>query len=313
MKRLLYIIITTALTIFSINSCDMKEKIESLPEQEPSEILSELQSFNDSLIISKPETKATVKEIMSIVTADLGGAYAGGKVGVKIGTKIGAILGNPITGGVFGAFIGGVGFGAYASWLESPSTTNYNSQMDYSIITDAYTKYCLGDNNIIDLLNMESEETKSKIIVDSSITKNVKLNNDALEVGLQHNVLLASFEGELNIDEGINTKAVSTTQNNLTGTIEEQVLYSKDMEDAFNELYISNNINKSFEQEIPDIIVEMYIDIISNYASECKDIVFVINKYSECIQKSNELTDQEKNSLYMGLATSLYSFNYWTK
>ena len=123
--------------------------------------------------------------------------------------------------------------------------------------------------------------------------------------------MLAGLQGKLIMAENAITKVGVTQPNLQVYELEERILYSEDMETAFDELYLNNGTFESDETELPDVIMDMYTDLISNYASECMDIVFVINKYSECINNSNELTDDEKESLNMGLATSLYSYNYW--
>ena len=42
-------------------------------------------------------------------------------------------------------------------------------------------------------------------------------------------------------------------------------------------------------------------------------VVIIIGKYMEVIDTSFELTDDQKESIKYGLATALYSSNYWEK
>ena len=316
MKRTFYFIMFALLVIIT-TSCNEIHEMERVPNytHETSQILNELNAFNDSLLLATPTAKAPVNDVMPIVISDLYGAYKGGKVGFKVGTKIGGALGNPITGGVFGAFIGGVGYGAYKSWKVSPSSTSGGyvdfSKIDYSVISEAYSRYCLGENNAIELIYMESEKVQSQVILPPTIIDTVNLNAGALEVGQQHNVMLAGLQGNLTMTDNGGIAAGDTQPGLQEYTLEESILYSEDMEEAFNELFLSNDTFEGNDNELPDVIMDMYIDLIINYVSECMDIVFVINKYSECISNSNELTDSEKNCLNMGLATSLYSYNYW--
>lgn len=316
MKRTFYYAVFALATIL-ITSCNKTPdlEIDPVPTNETSQIVAELTAFNDSLMLTIPTTKASTGEIMWIVANDLYGAYKGGKVGFKVGSKVGTALGNPIAGGAFGAFIGGVSYGAYKSWKASPSSTSSNtvdfSQVDYPVIADAYSKYCLGESTAIELIYMESEQVQSQVVVSPTVIEKVDLNDNALQVGQQHNVMLAGLQGKLIMADNAITKVGVTRPNLQVYELEERILYSEDMETAFDELYLNNGTFESDETELPDVIMDMYTDLISNYASECMDIVFVINKYSECINNSNELTDDEKESLNMGLATSLYSYNYW--
>lgn len=254
------------------------------------------------------------REILNIVYNDLAGAYEGGKAGAWAGGKVGTFLGNPITGAAFGAFIGGVGFGAFRSWLAWPTTANSPSQnmpidlenVEYSAIADAYSKFCLGDENFI-------KELEVKIQLDSSIIKNVNLDNDALMVGEKHNIMLAGLHGTISAPNRITTK-ISIPDDGLEKdkTLEYSILYSPEMEEAFDGFY--SNLKQTTEingVNLPDNIIKLYSDLILNYVSECDDIIFIINKYSECINSSSELSDDEKSYLNMGLATSLYSYNYW--
>ena len=259
-----------------------------------------------------PETKASAKSILAVVSADLAGACVGGESGAEIGATVGAFFGNPITGGVFGAFIGAVGYGAFSSWLASPSSSSPSSgdfdldEIDTAIIIEAYSQYCLGEENSLDLIFDEFGDLRSQIIVDSAILDMVNLDDDALNVGYHHNVILSALEGNLDIDTQTET-IVDEDQR----TLEEHILYSEEMKSLFDELSLNNESITSGQDSLPDIVINMYSDLICNYASECMDMVFIINKYSDCINNSDELTDEEKTSLNIGLATSLYSYNYW--
>ena len=51
--------------------------------------------------------------------------------------------------------------------------------------------------------------------------------------------------------------------------------------------------------------------VIEQYANDCVDVAFIIQKYIEVIDNSNELTPEDKKNIKYGLATALYSTNYW--
>lgn len=59
------------------------------------------------------------------------------------------------------------------------------------------------------------------------------------------------------------------------------------------------------------IVAEKDFTINEKVTSETDDIAFVIGKYMEVIEISTELTEEQKESIKCGLATGLYSSNYW--
>lgn len=59
--------------------------------------------------------------------------------------------------------------------------------------------------------------------------------------------------------------------------------------------------------------MDLFCEVFEQYSTTCDDVAFIINKYIEILEKSNELTETQLNSIKTGLATSLYSFNYWDK
>ena len=314
----LFTFITIALSIVVLNSCNKTQDNLSTNINDESLIISELKSFNDSLLINLSPTKGFNKETLIIVMADLDGAYKGAKTGIRIGSKLGGLAGNPALGAAIGGFIGGIGFGAFQSWLASPSSELSNdtpenlTNLDYNIITNAYSRYCMGDNDAIDLIYLESEKVKSQVLLDSTLINMVGLDENSMKVGQYHNVMLSALEGNLADTEKISTKADLGNQEfpKFETVLEAEILYSGEMCSAFNELYQTTEIVEE-NLELPDVIMQMYSELMNQYVSGTEDIIYIINKYTECIDNSSELTADEKNSLKMGLATSLYSYNYW--
>lgn len=60
-----------------------------------------------------------------------------------------------------------------------------------------------------------------------------------------------------------------------------------------------------------DKILELFEDVLKQYPEESKDVAFVIDKYIEIIDQSDELTEEEKMVLKSTFATALCSSKYW--
>lgn len=60
-----------------------------------------------------------------------------------------------------------------------------------------------------------------------------------------------------------------------------------------------------------DKILELFEDVLEQYPEESKDVAFVIDKYTEIIDQSDELTEEEKMALKSAFAAVLYSTKFW--
>ena len=60
-----------------------------------------------------------------------------------------------------------------------------------------------------------------------------------------------------------------------------------------------------------DKILELFEDVLKQYPEESKDVAFIIGKYTEIIDQSDELTEEEKMVLKSTFATALCSSKYW--
>lgn len=319
MKRIhfLAIIVTMCITT-SLVSCSSEDEFtieeNSVLDKElrESKMLQELQAFNDSITNVTPmetiwSTRGT-KDYLKLVKADVEGAIVGGAAGLKLGGKVGLALGSPITGGVFGAFLGAVTFGAFCSWLDSPgcSIIIYPKNFFNGMMED--TKALLNDDMSInsEKINVLNQNVVERIELDKQIISKVDLTTTQMNIGKMHNILLSSADGSVEV------KKVSTpiTRNSIDTSLFNAIIESKEFDELYDttvDLLDSDEINPKVEYAI-----KLFNDVFENYSSDNDDVVLFINRYKNIINNSNEIADEEKEWIFGALATALYSYNYWT-
>lgn len=293
MKKLLLLC-----TVIFFISCIKTPQTPKADFQE-SELLSSLQEFNESLEHS--DTKATPRQVINIIFNDVCGAWVGWKEGSKIGTYAGSIFGNPAAGAVIGGGIGGICYGAFCSWLAWPE--NEISEIEPSDIISYYLAY---EQNV----NARSQ-TIGTIdgAIDSLLIHQITLPDSLLVIGAAHNYVLYEMQtqGELNEFETEFTPAISSFPE-----IESEILQSN----AFIEMFSGPaNILLNTDDESAQIgqkIFNLLLQAMSSCPRNTSDAITIINHYYHTIQTSNRLTEEEKKPLYAGLATAIYSFDYWT-
>lgn len=291
----MFLVLAAVLTVFVVFSSCNKGVSEVAPEESP--LLQDLNQINDQLSaeLSSP-TKANGRGAR-IALADLGGAYAGGKAGAEIGTDIGLAFGNPITGGVFGAFVGALGVGAYSSFVASEISAPTDS-----FNVNNYTALCEEALLTIDVADF-NPEIKSKICVDQVILDNTNLNPEAKQIGKMHNVVLAELRGDIQLETSLLTKA--SIQSN---SLESEILHSKEMQAIISSYSYKND---KLDNSLPDSVLKLFNKIFEECARDCADVSIIINKYQNIIMQSNKLSEDEKNNLNLAFGTALYSINFW--
>lgn len=266
-----------------------------------SELLTNLQNLNDSLLSTSTRALSR-KQFLNVACADISGGFSGGYVGAKIGSRIGLALGNPITGGAFGAVCGGIIWGAARSWMASPDTRAVEKKLKYEDLAT------ICDATLDDDLNVSYSSIKEvtpigtkKIELEPKILDDIKLDKEQLLVGKLHNVMLATLDGSL---------AVQKKDKITSDTLVTLFVNSKEFEEEYNQ-QILNHQSSIDENSKASIAIKLFEDVFSKYSSDCNDVKFIINKYIDILNDSQELTSEEKDWIKKGLATALYSFNYW--
>ncbi len=242
---------------------------------------------------------------LAVAHADVAGMAAGGKAGCVLGAKLGTVLGSPITGGVFGAFLGGVIGGAYSSWLASPNTRAIPSlnvpgcsfmanecmilvKEDLSVNTAAVI---VKDDKILERLN-----------VDEELLERVNLDEECLTVGSIHNILLSSLDGSVVVDSNVKNESLNIYCDKL--------LNSKEF---INECkWVGESVNAgTLSDDLVNSVISLFNDVCLKSSATSLDVVYIINEYVRVVDATDELTDIEKKCVKYGLATALYSYQYW--
>lgn len=314
MKKNLFIVSVTMLIALCFASCSSDEQYTEVnnPSVENANIIKELENINQEIMFTAPsETRGfkdlSKKDQLYITAADVCGAYKGGKAGFKLGSLLGGH-------GILGAVIGGTLYGASASYMayykmtsNDTATATLKSRSQQSVNTACKACNTLLDDNLSikenaslsnDSLRLQFTKV-DKVLLDSS-----KLDETSLLIGKMHNIVLASLDGHLDID--------TTVANENDSKIITSILESKELKDSC--IMMVENIkhdNIKSSDIMIDKIMSLFEDVFKEYATQTSDVAFIISKYAEAIDKSDELTQEQKVSVKSGLATALYSFQYW--
>ena len=168
----------------------------------------------------------------------------------------------------------------------------------------------------------DCEEINSAVhALDNNTILSANLSEAGIRGGLYHNLLLASLQGELYIKSiaTVGTKAITDSSdmiddidnNGLENNeidLEACILTSSEMKDAYNN-YSFGNFELGYS--LPDKIFNLYSQLFNAYPENIDDVVYIANQYLRRIKTSNELTNDEKIAIEIGIAVSIYSYNYW--
>lgn len=272
---------------------------------EHSELLSQMASFNDSILSVKKQTRAIVKpgawRRAQIIAADCGGAYTGGKAGAWAGAFLGPD--GAIAGGFLGGLIGGV-CGSYVAWestrqTRAASLAPINIELAKERTINAYASMIIEDKNTSDFVP-QTVNVKYPVI-----DKNVTL------MGAKHNMILSKLINEENINiEG---------RKQLTD-IQLSIINSQDFSDSFNSAMdnICTNIITTEGmalkgEDISTKLMNLFYDILIKYPDGLTDIEFLINKYIDAVKESQEISESDKELIYSGLSVAASSSEFWNE
>lgn len=300
------IVSTMTLTMLCFVSCGTKEK---RPQADQSLLLLEqLEAYNAQFVGSAIQTRGVLRFI-AVTSADVMGAYEMGKIGAEIGLYFGLVDGAIIGAGIGGA-IGAVGasYVAYKGTGNTAVVPNSDSAIDSENAWDP-----LEDLEELEeaMYSAEAEDLIPDLneIVDTLGLYVPQDFKSSIQLALIHNAIL---------DKVIN-------KDNDSLIIEENYLTENEKNIIYSDTYISkysslvSKIKSLSPNEyitgigLEDRIMALFLNIFNTEVGNTEDLISIINAYGEKIERSDELTMNEKTWIYNGLCVAAYSYEYWSK
>ncbi|MCM1021988.1 MAG: glycine zipper family protein [Muribaculum sp.] len=304
------VLIPYFLLILFFSSCssneDPKISVIRIEVEKPSFTIQRLKSINDSIQFNNFHSRGRRNNLNNLVFSDAQGALKYG----KLGAWIGGISQTP-QGVLIGALIGGTIGGAAYSYRAYLETQPENGNILPPTMIEITTAYCsnevLNNQNFITILDL----------ADNEIEYIGEYHNRTLDYLIRNegNGVCAPQSDELGYPEDGPIRAEDYVKISI---FEESILYSDDYFNEFNSDMenFSLNDNMTYGEYSPcDDIMDTYIEAIGNYgsANEISDVINVTNLYIQVIRESTEITESDKNNLYIAFSVAVYSYKYWTK
>lgn len=309
-----------AIVLFVTASCnsDVEDNSGQRFSTGQSALLNDLATFNRRVLEETPNTRVSARAT-HVIIEDIYGAYRGGKKGYDIGkekfhdkriTTVCTLLGGAIYGGYrsFRAYYY-ENSGLVVKGDKVNADLGYGDKLTKINMDEAETMLYAAlsqDLNVVDFGNIAVKDStaRKQINLDAKLLNSVNLSQEQLNIGKLHNVVLASFEGNITTRHAYKIESKDYAVN--------AAMESKEMEELSDMIGTTGETTYfSTADPLPDKVMELFKEIFQDTANDYSTVVMLINKYAEAIDNSDELTDSQKMHIKNGLATALYSFNYW--
>lgn len=286
--------IVIAIVFASCSNNQMESELDTPKTNEKlnSAILTQMSSFNDSIIKTRPTTMGVYSRAC-IIAGDISGAIGCGKAGFWAGGLFGPQA--AIGGATLGALIGGVS-GSYVAYRGTRTRAVMNGNIAEPMkVVAAYAEVMDSDIKI-------DQYKPQKINVDYPIQ-----DESITLLGTKHNLILQNL-----LDNKTNSKAVEKyfTKQEL------EILNSKEYIEVYDSIMNQIDISGALSLNGNDVssrLINLFNQVVAQYPQNGDDMEFLINKYIEAVKVSNEISDEDKKIIYQSLSVAASSFEFWDK
>lgn len=297
MRKSIYFIFLICIALTSCSKDTLYNDIHKESNKTP--IILELSNFNDSLLRDLPQTRISNGQFLdrtSVVVADAIGAFAVG----KIGAEIGGFFGHPHVGAIIGGLVGGA-YSSYKCYRALHSTRVLNTPIvSYQPLQVAAAYVPALENSSVIQDNIPKQ-----------INFNYSKENEAhIEFGAKHNVIVSNLL--------TNNFALDSEVNKMLSKEEIEILNSDEFIAGYDSVVnnlttciINRKIPQSTDQDISSLLMNLFAHILATYPEQAEDVEFIINKYIDAVQRTPELSSDEKDNIYHSLSVAASSFEYW--
>ncbi len=305
-KFLVRFALIACLVLLAGVSCGESEKNE-MPQQQESILLQQLSLYQETVASTHPVTRGWGR-FLALVSSDFIGACEGAEKGAMIGGKIGTLLGGrTVEGAIIGGAVMGLVSGAGASYIADLATSSEASSCE--IEAGAFIE----QGRLVRGQSNEASEGEADI----DYADELELPADAIAVGALHNEILDNVINAFDGDVDLATLPPGLDKDDDlpedVSELEARIFDSPEMftscEDLFGR-YSDSGISFTSNSLMANV-ANSFLTFINNYSSSLSELAGHINSYYRYISASDELSEEEKNGLYCGLAVAYYSYRYW--
>ena len=305
-KFLVRFALIACLALLAGVSCGESEKNE-MPQQQESILLQQLSLYQETVASTHPVTRGWGR-FLALVSSDFIGACEGAEKGAMIGGKIGTLLGGrTVEGAIIGGAVMGLVSGAGASYIADLATSSGASSCE--IEAGAFIE----QGRLVRGQSNEASEGEADI----DYADELELPADAIAVGALHNEILDNVINAFDGDVDLATLPPGLDKDDDlpedVSELEARIFDSPEMftscEDLFGR-YSDSGISFTSNSLMANV-ANSFLTFINNYSSSLSELAGHINSYYRYISASDELSEEEKNGLYCGLAVAYYSYRYW--
>ena len=300
----MYCLVTVTFFLFSCSNEACFENVENKQEK----VITDLEKVNQEFLSKAQSTSRgwsnwNNEERAKVVCADLTGAWNGAKAGLSFGLKAGLGIGAPQLVGSGFCALGALVGGAFSSWMAAPTRAMVSD--DFKKIQNTCNIIVSEDFTINEKVIIKNDEyADNKIYISPTLIEKTRLDENSLRIAQMHNIVLSVLDGSITIEDTPTTPEEESIKN--------YILENEEFMDTCRAIGIrTQNGDIDSSDALSAKIINLFNEVMEYYASKTDDIAFIIGKYMEVIENSTELTSEQKESIKCGLATGLYSSNYW--
>ncbi len=292
-----------------VASCS-KDAVSSVSTSDESEALEvQLSTYNSNL--KSTQTRGWWGRFLQIVCADAQGAFEG----CKAGASVGAICGDPATG----AIVGGVVYGAAASFKcaselgENQGSSNLGNmnlgQPDKGSPADSTSGVASIENEDLFAKSVAAYQKirRAPVVDDDNVEMILPEEYVAISTTIAslHNTMLETMGSLPSNLEDLDVECFTEE--------EQQIISSPEFREGFNNM-IQEQFDYTTYQPTSRVgqILKLFFNAVQQGASSIDNLKQITNDYILIIEGNSELTDSEKRTLYSAFAVAVYSYSYWS-
>lgn len=307
----------------SILSCSRERDVVSETDvYSESALLLELSDYNQSVLSKRSNTRLPGwAKFCAVAGADFIAAGTGAKMGGEYGLAVGTVVGHPVEGAVIGGVVMGAICGVGASALAYDKVYGCAAVDPNALYNDLS---CSVQDYYDDICEMIYDETKNDddgptqegrnpLLFEGDKIAHVEslsLPATAIAMGAAHNVILRDLQNGVFYKTRADVSPIPNINN------QPEIVQAISQDNAVRDYcvaYFQGIIEDDplVDETLPGLVMQIYYELLQSSSIDESDVAEYINQYYSIVSASNELSDSEKESIYVGLAVSLFSFNYW--